>query len=142
LASQLHDLLDEITEKEEFIEDQNQHISLLDDKLDGFSELISLKDDLIIKKDQDLEEAKEKLNTYIAKEEKILQEISTEEKFVSLTLSENNKKMGYRQLLSKCEDKFDGLRLVLKKMKEKGIVEYDGILPGFSSEIELLRDVS
>lgn len=142
LTGNLHDLLKEIGEKEELIKDQNKQIDLQNEKLMGLSEVMNIKDDLIIKKDQDLEEAKQKLKLYIEKEEQLLQEITKEEKIVALYLSENNKKLSYRKLLELCEDKLDGLRLILKKMKEKGIIEYEGMMAGFSSEITLVRDIS
>ena len=141
IAIKIHDLLDEIAEKEEFIEDQNIHIKELDEKIHYLSDLVAIKDDLIIKQDKNLEEVKEKLDEYVEKEKRIMQEISGDEKFIMLTLGENNQKMGYRELLTACEEKFEGLRLILKKMKEKGIVDYDGILPGFNSEINLLRNL-
>ena len=142
LTENLHGLLKEIGEKEELIKDQNKQIDLQNEKLMGLSEVMNIKDDLIIKKDQDLEEVKQKLKQYVEKEEQLLQEITKEERMVALYLSENNKTLEYRKLLELCEDKLDGLRLILKKMKEKGIIEYDGMMPGHTSEIKLTRDIS
>lgn len=31
---------------------------------------------------------------------------------------------------------------IVKKLKENGIVYYDGVIPGFSLEIELIKDLS
>ena len=45
--------------------------------------------------------------------------------------------MSYKTLQTACEDKFEGLRLILKKLKEAGIVNFEGIIPTFSSEITL-----
>ena len=45
--------------------------------------------------------------------------------------------MNYKDLQAACDDKFEGLRLVLKTLKGKGVVNYEGAMPGFSSEIKL-----
>ena len=108
----------------------------------GLSEVMNIKDELIIKKDQALENVKQKLKTYIEQEEQLLQEVTKEERIVALYLSENDKKLDYRKLLELCEDKLDGLRLILNKMKEKGIIDYEGMMAGFSSKIFLKRDIS
>ena len=68
-------------------------------------------------------------------------ELSEEERFIFDKLKEKEGKMGYKELQIACEDEFEGVRLILKKMKEKGIVEYEGMIPGFSSEITLVKDV-
>ena len=33
------------------------------------------------------------------------------------------------------------LNSFLKKLKEKGIVDYEGIIPGFSAVIELIKEI-
>ena len=48
--------------------------------------------------------------------------------------------MSYKDIQIECENEFEGVRLILKSLKEKGYVFFDGILPGFSSEIELIRE--
>ncbi|MHA1149714.1 MAG: hypothetical protein ACTSR8_15875 [Promethearchaeota archaeon] len=68
-------------------------------------------------------------------------ELSEEERFIFDKLKENGGKIAYKELQILCEDKFEGVRLILKKMKEKGIAEYEGMIPGFSSEIILVKDV-
>ena len=47
--------------------------------------------------------------------------------------------MNYKELQTLCQEEFEGVRLILKKLKEKGIVSYEGIIPGYSAEIELKR---
>lgn len=69
-----------------------------------------------------------------------MSEFTPEEKFIIEKLKENKGKMNYKQLQTLCQDEFEGVRLILKKLKEKGIVDYEGMIPGFSAEIELLRD--
>ena len=64
-------------------------------------------------------------------------ELNDNEKFVIEKLKENDNKMSYKTLQTACEDKFEGLRLILKKLKEAGIVNFEGIIPTFSSEITL-----
>ncbi|NVM37804.1 MAG: hypothetical protein HWN81_19590 [Candidatus Lokiarchaeota archaeon] len=69
-----------------------------------------------------------------------MSEFTQEEKYIIEKLKENKGKLNYKQLQTLCQDEFEGVRLILKKLKEKGIVEYEGMIPGFSAEIELLRD--
>ena len=65
-------------------------------------------------------------------------ELSAEEKFIYEKLKENDGKLGYKALQELCGDEFEGVRLILKKMKEKGLVSYEGMIPGFSAEIILV----
>jgi hypothetical protein len=65
-------------------------------------------------------------------------EMTDEEHFIVKKLKENGGKLNYKELQSLCEDEFEGVRLILKKLKEKGIVDYEGMIPGFSAEIELI----
>ncbi len=70
-----------------------------------------------------------------------MSELTQEEKFVIEKLKENEGKLNYKELQTLCQDEFEGLRLILKKLKEKTIVDYEGVIPGFSAEIELIRDL-
>ena len=63
--------------------------------------------------------------------------LNDNEKFVIEKLKENDNKMSYKSLQDACEDRFEGLRLLLKKLKEVGVVDFDGPMPTFSSEITL-----
>ena len=67
--------------------------------------------------------------------------LSVEEKFIYDKLKENDGKLGYKALQDLCADEFEGVRLILKKMKEKGLVSYDGVIPGFSAEIILTKEL-
>ena len=49
-----------------------------------------------------------------------------------------DKTLGYKELQSLCEEKFGGVRLILKKLKEKGVVAYEGEIPNFNSIIRLI----
>ena len=69
-----------------------------------------------------------------------MSELTEEENFIITKLKENDGKLNYKELQTLCQDEFEGVRLILKKLKEKGFVEYEGMIPGFSAEIELLRD--
>lgn len=69
----------------------------------------------------------------------IIAELSQEEKFIKNALKDNGGKISYKELQNLCANEFEGVRLILKKMKEKGIVDFEGMIPGFSSEI-LLKD--
>jgi hypothetical protein len=69
-------------------------------------------------------------------------DLSTEEEFIIKAIKEKGeggKSIGYKALQTICQDEFEGVRLILKKMKEKGIVDYEGNIPGFSAEILLLK---
>ncbi len=71
-----------------------------------------------------------------------MSELSSEEKFIIEKLKENAGKLNYKDLQTLCQEKFEGVRLILKKLKEKTIVDYEGMIPGFSAEITLLRDTT
>lgn len=47
--------------------------------------------------------------------------------------------LDYKTLNEILQDKFEGVRLRLKTMKEKGIVEFEGIIPSFNSKIKLTK---
>ncbi len=64
-------------------------------------------------------------------------ELNENERFLLKVLKENEGKMGYKELNKICAEKFEGVRLILKKLKELGYVHYDGAIPGFDSVIEL-----
>jgi len=69
-----------------------------------------------------------------------MSELTKEEKFIlDVVEQQPEKKINYKALQSICENEFEGVRLVLKKLKEKGFVNYEGIIPGFSAEIELIK---
>ncbi len=68
-----------------------------------------------------------------------MENLSEEEKFIYEKLNENEGKLNYKALQDMCADEFEGVRLILKKLKEKGIVDYDGVIPGFSAEISLVK---
>ena len=50
---------------------------------------------------------------------------------------EDGKKIVYKALQILCEEDFEGVRLTLKSMKQDGILDFDGMIPGFASVIEL-----
>jgi hypothetical protein len=68
-------------------------------------------------------------------------ELTDEEKFIIEKLKEKGGILNYKELQILCEDQFEGVRLILKKLKEKGIVDYEGMIPGFSAEIKLIKDL-
>ena len=69
-----------------------------------------------------------------------MSELTHEEKFIIENLKEKGGKLNYKDLQTLCHDEFEGVRLILKKLKEKGFVDYEGLIPGFSAEIELVRE--
>lgn len=70
-----------------------------------------------------------------------MSELTHEENFIIEKLREKGGKLNYKDLQTLCQDEFEGVRLILKKLKEKGFVEFEGMIPDFSAEIELVRDV-
>ena len=66
-------------------------------------------------------------------------ELTDDEKFLLNTIKKNGNKMGYKELNEICGERFEGVRLILKKLKEAGYVNFDGMIPSFSSTIELNR---
>ena len=64
-------------------------------------------------------------------------ELSVEEKFIIGKLKENNGDLNYKELQTLCQEEFEGVRLILKKLKEKQIISYEGVIPGYSAEIRL-----
>lgn len=67
----------------------------------------------------------------------VILELSDEEKFIKSILKKNNGELSYKKLQEECANEFEGVRLILKKMKEKEIVDFDGMIPGFSAIITL-----
>ena len=66
--------------------------------------------------------------------------LSVEEKFILNAIKEsgeNGKSISYKKLQDICADEFEGVRLILKKLKGKNFVDFDGMIPGFSSVITL-----
>jgi hypothetical protein len=68
-------------------------------------------------------------------------ELTEEENFIIEKLKDKGGRLNYKELQILCEDQFEGVRLILKKLKEKGFVDYEGMIPGFSAEIELIREI-
>ncbi len=66
--------------------------------------------------------------------------LNEHEQFIIDLLKDNGNKMNYKAIQIACENEFEGVRLFLKSLKEKGYVFFDGVIPGFSSEIELIRE--
>lgn len=66
-------------------------------------------------------------------------ELNENEKFLVKTLQDNGGKMNYKELNNICSEKFEGVRLILKKLKQNEIVQYDGVIPMFDSIIELIK---
>ena len=70
-----------------------------------------------------------------------MSELTIEEKFIVDKLEENEGKLDYKALQSLCEEEFEGVRLILKNLKEKGFVFYEGVMPGYDSVIELMKKI-
>jgi len=69
-----------------------------------------------------------------------MEELTHEEKFIISKLNENEGLLNYKALQEYCAEEFEGVRLILKKLKEKGIVDYEVVIPGFAAEITLIKD--
>ena len=59
-----------------------------------------------------------------------MDDLSIEEKFIIEKLKENGGDLNYKELQTLCQEEFEGVRLILKKLKEKQIVSYEGVIPG------------
>ena len=68
----------------------------------------------------------------------IMSELSIEEEFIIKKLEENSGRLNYKELQTLCQEEFEGVRLILKKLKEKQLVNYEGVIPDYSAEIELI----
>ena len=68
-----------------------------------------------------------------------MEQLSKEEQFIIEKLKENGGSLNYRKLQDLCAEEFEGVRLILKKLKEKGFVDYEGVIPGFSAEIKFMK---
>jgi hypothetical protein len=66
----------------------------------------------------------------------IMVEFSVEEKFIIDQLKENGGELDYKELQTLCQEEFEGVRLILKKFKEKQIVRYEGVIPSYSAKIK------
>ncbi|GAB4322249.1 MAG: hypothetical protein Kow0069_26870 [Promethearchaeota archaeon] len=62
-------------------------------------------------------------------------DLSPEEKFILDALRGAGGEMSYKALQDACANEFEGVRLILKKLKEKGLVDYEGVIPGFNATI-------
>ena len=63
--------------------------------------------------------------------------LSTEEDQVIKTLQEHQGEMSYKQLNDILSEKFEGVRLILKRLKIEGLIDFEGIMPSFDSVIRL-----
>ena len=139
LSNEIKELTKNITEKEGLIKSQTEELRCLDEKVEDMSNIMMVKEDLIQKQGEMLEETASKLVNYEDKEKRTQMEFSNEERFIVDKLQEKaDKTLNYKILQSLCEEKFEGVRLILKKLKEKGVVDYEGEIPMFNSNIRLI----
>lgn len=68
-----------------------------------------------------------------------MSELTADERYLLETLKKNGMNMGYKELNTICSEKFEGIRLILKKLKGLGYVNYPGVIPMFDSVIELVK---
>lgn len=55
-------------------------------------------------------------------------------------LEENGGEMSYKEVNEILSHKFEGVRLVLKAMKDQGLVDFDGMVPSFDGMISITSD--
>ena len=60
------------------------------------------------------------------------------DQFILTTLKNNGGEMSFKALNEACADHFEGCRIILKKLKERGQVDFDGVVPSFGAKIKLL----
>ena len=68
-----------------------------------------------------------------------MSELSIEEEFIIKKLEKNGGKLNYKELQTLCQEEFEGVRLILKKLKEKHIISYEGVIPDYTAEIKLIE---
>lgn len=141
MNQEVNTLENKISDKELLIKKQKYEILDLDNQIKDLSSLMESKEQLIVEQERKLAELQGKLEQYVEKEKKTMLEFSTEERYIVDKLQEHNKIIDYKTLVTYCEEKFEGVRLICKKLKDKGVIEYEGVLPGFSSEIKLIMIV-
>jgi len=66
-------------------------------------------------------------------------ELTNDDKFLLKVLKDHGNQMGYKELNDICSEKFEGVRLILKKLKSLGFVDYEGIMPMFNSVIKMYK---
>ena len=68
-----------------------------------------------------------------------MEPIDAEEEYAEIisVITEHGGTIDYKTLNESLGDKFEGVRLRLKTMKEKGLVNFDGVVPSFNSTISL-----
>jgi hypothetical protein len=65
---------------------------------------------------------------------------SKEEDFILKVLAKTKTgEMGFKELNEKCAEHFEGCRIILKKLKEQGLVAFEGAVPAFGAKIKLVR---
>jgi len=63
-----------------------------------------------------------------------------EEDFIIKVLAQSKTgEMGFKELNEKCAEHFEGCRIILKKLKEQGLVAFEGAVPAFGAKIKLVR---
>ena len=62
-----------------------------------------------------------------------------EYKEILSVLRANGGEIAYKTLNETLADKFEGIRLRLKTMKEKGLVNFEGVVPSFDSIIRIIE---
>ncbi len=65
-------------------------------------------------------------------------DLSHEEQFILNLLKAQGGVMNYKKLQDACANEFEGVRLILKKLKDKKLLDFEGAIPGFSAQIKLL----
>ena len=65
---------------------------------------------------------------------------SKEEDFILKVLVQSKTgEMGFKELNEKCAEHFEGCRIILKKLKEQGLVSFEGAVPAFGAKIKLVK---
>ena len=68
-----------------------------------------------------------------------MEPIDAEAEYVEIlkVIKDHGGSIDYKTLNELLGDKFEGVRLRLKTMKERGLVNFEGVVPAFSSTISL-----
>ena len=69
----------------------------------------------------------------------LMEPINAEAEYAEIisVIKEHGGSIDYKTLNERLGDKFEGVRLRLKTMKEKGLVHFEGVVPSFDSTISV-----
>jgi hypothetical protein len=82
---------------------------------------------------------KKRIRQFITETKEKMEPIDHEAEYQAIieVLKEHGGELDYKELNEILADRFEGVRLRLKTMKAKGLVEFEGVVPSFGAKIKL-----